>query len=74
MERGITAITLGVALGLAMLLGGCVADGSDGGILVLKNVHPETGCTPTAAETELGIGHGSLDLLLPSLPHPVSPR
>lgn len=68
MERGITAVTLRLALGLglAMLLGGCVADGSDGGILVLKNVHPETGCTPTAAETELGIGHGSLDLLLPS--------
>jgi hypothetical protein len=32
---------------------------------VLKNVHPETGCMVTAAETELGVGHGSFDLLLP---------
>jgi hypothetical protein len=61
MERGIVAGTLA----LVAWLGGCVADG-DGGILVLKNVHPATGCSPNATGDEPAIGHGTLDLLLPS--------
>lgn len=72
MQRKIVAPTLwptlGRRLGLALvaLLGGCVTDGGDGGIFVLKNVHAETGCVATAMETEAAISHGSLDLLLPS--------
>jgi len=49
-----------------IVLGGCVASGGDGGILVLANVRATTGCTTTATATEPAISHGSLDLLLPS--------
>ena len=46
---------------------GCVAaDGTDGGILVLKNVAADSMCKVTVSETETGISHGSLDLLVPT--------
>jgi hypothetical protein len=50
----------------AAALSGCVAaDGSDGGILVLKNVAADSMCKVTVSETEIGISHGSLELLVP---------
>jgi hypothetical protein len=55
-----------LAMTLVTTLGGCVADGQDGGIFVLKNVQAEDGCKVTAMDTEVGISHGSLDLLLPN--------
>src|SRR5215470_8797521 len=62
---------LGVSLTLAGVLGagalaGCVAaDGSDGGILVLKDVAADSMCKVTVNEMETGISHGSLDLQFP---------
>lgn len=61
MLRGIAVPILGVTL--VAWLGGC-ADSGDGGILVLKNVRADATCTTTGAETQAGISHGSLDLLV----------
>jgi hypothetical protein len=68
MGHGMVAGGVGQRLGFAVvvLLGGCLADGSDGGILVLKNVHADETCTASSSETEVAVGHGTLDLLLPS--------
>jgi hypothetical protein len=54
---------LGASLGAS--LGGCAVDGGDEGIFVLKNVHADAGCVTTVAQTELGISHGNLDLVIP---------
>jgi len=64
MTRGLVfpAIGLMVVAGLA----GCAAESGDGGILVLRNVHAEAGCIANATATEVGVAHGSLDLVLPS--------
>jgi hypothetical protein len=48
------------------LLGGCLAESGDGGIFVLKNVLAADKCVLTPSESEPGIAHGRLDLLLPS--------
>jgi hypothetical protein len=63
MQRGIVPI---LGLTLVASLGGCAADSGDGGILVLKNVLADSMCKVTVSETESGISHGSLDLLVPS--------
>lgn len=60
MVRGITPVAL------FAVLTGCVADSGDGGILVLKNVHPTAECTTTASLTELSSSSGSLELLFPT--------
>jgi hypothetical protein len=63
MQRGF--VCLGVAG--AALGGGCMADSGDEAIIVLKNVHvANEDCAPSAATSEAGWSHGSLDLLLPS--------
>jgi hypothetical protein len=41
---------------------GCDADGADGGILVLKNVHADTDCIATSLDTETASSHGTLDI------------
>ncbi len=68
MQRGISRgvrLGFGRGLGLALvLLGGCMADSGDS-IFVVKNVFAED-CKPKAQDTETGITHGSLDLVLPS--------
>jgi len=55
----------GLGLALVALADGCVADGSDGSILVLRNVHADTGCTISASEAEASVTAGTLDLLVP---------
>jgi hypothetical protein len=50
-----------VALASAAVTG-CDADGTDGGILVLKNVFADTDCTATSLDSETGLSHGSLDV------------
>jgi hypothetical protein len=64
MQRGLVVPILGFTL--VAWLGGCTADSGDGGILVLKNVLADATCKVTASETEAGISHGSLELLVPS--------
>lgn len=64
MQRGIVVPSCGLLL--VVWLGGCVADNEDGAILVLKNVRADATCTVTGLETELGVSHGSLDLLIPT--------
>jgi len=53
---------LGVAL--VALVGGCVADSGDGGILVLRNVVADATCSTIGNAAEPTHSHGSLDLLL----------
>jgi len=69
MQRAIAGLGPGLALvavaSLAPLGGGCVADGSDGGILVLRNVHADSNCMTSASETETSVASGNLDLLSP---------
>jgi hypothetical protein len=64
MQRGIVVPIFGCTL--VACLGGCTADTGDGGILVLKNVKADAMCNVTASETESGISHGSLDVLIPT--------
>jgi hypothetical protein len=63
MQRGIIVTTV---VAVISLLGGCVADGGDGGILVLKNVRADEMCTTTGGATESHVSHGLLDLLIAS--------
>jgi hypothetical protein len=63
MQRAIAGLGLGLAL--VALGAGCVAEGSDGAILVLRNVHADTGCMTSASETEASVAAGNLDLLVP---------
>jgi hypothetical protein len=51
-----------VCLALAGLLAGCLADGGDESILVLKNVVPKEGCTVTPSESETALVSGALDV------------
>jgi hypothetical protein len=59
---------VGLAAALAgAALGGCVANGEDGSMLVLKSVAPPTMvsggvCTFTPSDTEAQLGHGVLDV------------
>jgi hypothetical protein len=53
-----------MGLALVALVGGCVADSGDGGILVLRNVVADTMCATLGNATEASRDHGSLDLLL----------
>lgn len=55
-----------VGLAVVALVGGCVADSGDGGILVLRNVVADTMCATLGNATEASRDHGSLDLLLGS--------
>jgi hypothetical protein len=53
--------------GLVVALGGCVASGGDGSILVVKAVAPPTTatggvCTFTSSDAEAGLVHGALDV------------
>jgi len=66
MQRQIGTLVIPGLVGLAAL-GGCVANGGDESILVLKAVAPPTAatggvCTFTASESEAGLGHGVLDV------------
>jgi hypothetical protein len=57
MERGIVPLTL------VAVLGGCVADSGDEGMLILKNVRADATCSlPAPSESEAGISEGRLDL------------
>jgi hypothetical protein len=58
----------GARVGLAamVVLGGCLADGGDAGITVLRSVAPSMTCTFSATDAELTVGHGALDISLPS--------
>jgi hypothetical protein len=71
MQRGIgrrivsigpVILAAGLAAGAGSLAGCLAADGSDGGIIVLKNVAADASCKITTSESETGISHGSLDL------------
>jgi hypothetical protein len=55
-----------MGLALVALVGGCVADSGDGGILVLRNVVADSMCSTMGNATEVTRAHGSLDLLLGS--------
>lgn len=55
-----------VGLALVALVGGCVADSGDGGILVLRNVVADSMCSTLGNATEATRAHGSLDLLVSS--------
>jgi len=71
MQRGIVLANARSTLGLALIivlgaLGGCVANGGDESILVLKNVVADATCTASSSSAEVGLSHGRLDLLLPS--------
>jgi hypothetical protein len=55
---------LGVAL--VALVGGCVADSGDGGIIVLRNVVADDTCSTQGNLAEITRSHGNLDLLLGS--------
>ena len=61
MQRAIAAIALA-----CLALGGCVSDGSDGSIVVLRAIIGTAamggGCTLSNAETELGLAQGTLDV------------
>ena len=59
MQRGTARFVL-VSLGVVVT--GCVANGGDESMLVLKNVLPLDKCTFTPAETESGITHGAIDV------------
>jgi hypothetical protein len=66
MQRAIAASTLGTlatALALAAAAG-CVANGGDESIIVLRNVlaGSSTGCTFSSEATEVGLSQGSLDV------------
>ena len=53
-----------MGLALVALVGGCVADSGDGGILVLRNVVADSMCSTLGSATEATRAHGSLDLLV----------
>lgn len=53
-----------VGLAFAALLGGCLADGGDGGILVLRNVVADDMCATLGSPGEATRSHGTLDVLL----------
>lgn len=53
-----------LGLALVALVGGCVADSGDGGILVLRNVVADNMCSTLGNATEATRAHGSLDLLV----------
>jgi hypothetical protein len=53
-----------VGLAFVALVGGCLADGADGGILVLRNVVADDKCATTGSPTEPTRSHGTLDVLL----------
>lgn len=53
-----------MGLALVALVGGCVADSGDGGILVLRNVVADSMCSTLGNATEVTRSHGTLDLLL----------
>jgi hypothetical protein len=55
-----------LGLALVALVGGCVADGGDGGILVLRNVVADATCSTLGNAAEVTRSHGTLDLLLGS--------
>jgi len=61
MQRG-NAAPLGLAF--VALLGGCLADGGDGGILVTRNVVADDMCATLGSESEATRSHGTLDVLL----------
>lgn len=63
MQRGIAALVLTLATGLA----GCLADnGTDGGILVLRNVIPMAdSCSTMVSADETGLTHGAIDTQFP---------
>ncbi len=62
MERGLARFAVVAVLTGAAVTGCEASDGSDGGILVLKNIHADTGCVATSLDTETASSHGSLDL------------
>ena len=53
-----------VGLAFVALVGGCLADGADGGILVLRNVVADDNCATQGSTTEATRTHGTLDVLL----------
>jgi hypothetical protein len=53
-----------VGLAFVALVGGCLADGADGGILVLRNVVADDKCATLGSTTEATRSHGTLDVLL----------
>jgi hypothetical protein len=53
-----------LGLAFAALLGGCLADGGDGGILVLRNVVADDKCATLGSPSEPTRSHGTLDVLL----------
>jgi len=64
MQRGIAVTGLALGLTLSTALVGCTAnDGTDGGILVRKNVAAGAGCVTTGMPDEPGIAHGHLNAL-----------
>lgn len=68
MKRGFVplAVVFAVSGAISGAVSGCAADGGDGGILVLKNVHPDTMCTTNSLDSEVSVSRGVLDLLQPS--------
>lgn len=53
-----------MGLAFVALLGGCMADGGDGGILVTRNVVADNMCVTLGSESEATRAHGTLDVLL----------
>jgi hypothetical protein len=57
-----TLAGLGPVLAVAVTGGGCVADGGDESMLVLKNVMPKDKCMFAPGENETGITAGAIDV------------
>jgi hypothetical protein len=74
MQRGITGSSIGLVVGLVVGLGaaalaGCVANGGDESIVVLKNVAPTSttgGCMFSSQESEVSLVRGTLDVSITS--------
>lgn len=71
MNPGTARLRLAIVTGLAPVLGlaslasggtGCVANGGDESMIVLKNVRPGDNCMFKPSETENGISRGALDI------------
>ena len=54
------------AVALSAALAGCLADTGDGGILVLRNIHPDTSCVGTGLDSEPTRSSGTIELAVPS--------
>jgi hypothetical protein len=69
MHRGIARLIVFGAVGALVAGAGCLANGGDEGMLVLRNIVPmatTTGCTYNSTAAEFGLAQGSLSVTAPT--------